>query len=196
MKENKTKNTSQSGPKPAPLPQCATCTHPNSCTGGWLGVVPCTDYVARVKKYALHKRGCGWEVNDSRVGGIINSLDNHSARAYMRVFLAAQATALAEAKEQSEYWEKRYRHAAEYEVRMCKAEADRALHFSQRWAEQAAREKAEATLARVMEWARGRCECCEPGMYEDGMKKCHGCKFLRANSKGTLDNWTPPAAWR
>jgi len=60
----------------------------------------------------------------------------------------------------------------------------------------AAVQKAEAALAderakhqRVMEWIRGRCECCFDGVNETE-KADEPCKSCR---NGT--NWTPPQAW-
>ena len=75
------------------------------------------------------------------------------------------------------------------------AEADRDFQVSQRWAEQAAREKAEATLARIVESCRGKCECCGNAQHHrTGI--CKPCKHFHGTDKTkTTDNWTPPAAW-
>jgi hypothetical protein len=59
-------------------------------------------------------------------------------------------------------------------------------------------ESSEAKLTRVMEWMRGRCECCG----NDGDRALfpidHPCvSCIRRPNLGTsdIDNWTPPKAW-
>lgn len=50
------------------------------------------------------------------------------------------------------------------------------------------RGRAEAFKARVMEWARGRCECCKNNNPENGAcpDDCY---------PGHITAWTPPQAW-
>ena len=53
-------------------------------------------------------------------------------------------------------------------------------------------EAAEAKLQRIMEWARGRCECC--ANLKANPMTCRDCMH-REGCVGGLDYWTPPQEW-
>ncbi len=58
------------------------------------------------------------------------------------------------------------------------------------------KKQAEAFKARVMEWAQGRCECCDCWESDKMCLTCIHCTCVgtMASTK-EADNWTPPQAW-
>ena len=54
-------------------------------------------------------------------------------------------------------------------------------------------ESAEAFKQRVIEWGRGRCECC--GNRVAPFDLCDECIYVPSPGTNDKDNWTPPKAW-
>lgn len=77
-------------------------------------------------------------------------------------------------------------------VHLAKANPTQAYQRIQRF-----KERAEAAEARVMAWARGRCECCGTDQGAEICFKCrHGYDLGEyPQAAQYADNWTPPQAW-
>lgn len=95
-------------------------------------------------------------------------------------------------KQEAEYQNARVRELEATITLMTNAHAhdDQALTAAYLSGAHAGKKQAEAFKARVMAWARGRCECCEHKNVRREDTPCEQCLHT-----SNYDNWAPPSGW-